>query len=136
LDSLKFQLRENDYVIGDHKIGGNAQTISRNRWLHHTSFLWDYNIENMNYLKLPKKKPNYRGERDHHNFLSKLCTHISSKDELQNSILSSISNSYDIDEISFDTFYSYIEQLLANRSIDTLAKSIKVDTVDLRNLIQ
>ncbi|XP_031377275.1 uncharacterized protein LOC116192774 isoform X2 [Punica granatum] len=37
-----FRLRENDYVFGDRKFGGNAQSITKRRWLHHTSFLWDY----------------------------------------------------------------------------------------------
>ncbi|WZZ65820.1 hypothetical protein YC2023_077190 [Brassica napus] len=37
-----FQLRENsfgisDYVFGDRKSGGNSQSITRNRWIHHTS---------------------------------------------------------------------------------------------------
>lgn len=49
-----------DYVFGDRKFGGNAQSIIRNRWIHHTSFLWDYNVRNMAYLKLPSKVPQYR----------------------------------------------------------------------------
>lgn len=40
-----FRLRENDYVVGERKVGGNAQSISKNRWLHHTSFLWDFRGE-------------------------------------------------------------------------------------------
>ncbi|KAL0898387.1 hypothetical protein Bca101_082348 [Brassica carinata] len=55
-----FQLRENDYVFGDRKFGGNAQSITRNRWIHHTSFLWDYSVSNMAYLKLPSRVPQYR----------------------------------------------------------------------------
>ena len=42
-----FRLRENDFVIGDKKIGGNAQYIKKQRWLHHTSFLWDYSEKKM-----------------------------------------------------------------------------------------
>ncbi|PNX77271.1 lipoate-protein ligase A-like protein [Trifolium pratense] len=55
-----FQLRENDYAFGDRKFGGNAQSITKNRWIHHTSFLWDYEVKNMSYLKLPAKAPKYR----------------------------------------------------------------------------
>ncbi|XP_021887953.1 uncharacterized protein LOC110807211 isoform X2 [Carica papaya] len=55
-----FQLRENDYVFGDRKFGGNAQSITKSRWLHHTSFLWDYEVGNMGYLKLPVRAPKYR----------------------------------------------------------------------------
>ena len=49
-----------DYVFGTHKFGGNAQSITKNRWIHHTSFLWDYDVRNMAYLKLPKRAPEYR----------------------------------------------------------------------------
>jgi len=47
-------------VFGDRKFGGNAQSITKNRWVHHTSFLWDYDVKNMSYLKLPAKVPQYR----------------------------------------------------------------------------
>jgi len=67
-----FALRENDYVLGERKVGGNSQSIVKDAWLHHTSFLWDYEEENMSYLTLPSKKPDYRGERDHDEFLLKL----------------------------------------------------------------
>lgn len=49
-----------DYVFGNHKFGGNAQAITNKRWLHHTSFLWDYDQRNMLALKNPSKQPKYR----------------------------------------------------------------------------
>uniref|UniRef100_A0A7N0VFV4 BPL/LPL catalytic domain-containing protein n=1 Tax=Kalanchoe fedtschenkoi TaxID=63787 RepID=A0A7N0VFV4_KALFE len=55
-----FNLRENDYVFGNLKFGGNAQSITKNRWVHHTSFLWDFEEKNMSYLKHPAKAPDYR----------------------------------------------------------------------------
>lgn len=64
-----FQLRENDYVIGERKCGGNAQYIQKKRWVHHTSFLWDYAPSNMDYLLLPSKRPIYRQDRCHTDFL-------------------------------------------------------------------
>ncbi|KAL3805624.1 hypothetical protein HJC23_005868 [Cyclotella cryptica] len=67
-----FQLRENDYVLGEKKMGGNAQSIVSSGFLHHTSFLWDYDHNNMEYLTLPEKRPNYRGNRSHNDFLIKL----------------------------------------------------------------
>lgn len=67
-----FSLRENDYVMGERKMGGNAQSIVKDGWLHHTSFLWDYDQENMQYLLLPSKRPDYRGDRSHDDFLVKL----------------------------------------------------------------
>lgn len=71
-DLPSFSLRENDYVLGERKVGGNAQSIVNGAWLHHTSFLWDYDQENMAYLTIPQKKPEYRGDRNHDDFLVKL----------------------------------------------------------------
>jgi len=68
----KFQLRENDYVLGERKMGGNAQSIVSGGFLHHTSFLWDFDNTNMEYLTIPEKRPDYRGNRSHDDFLAKL----------------------------------------------------------------
>ncbi len=87
-----FQLRENDYALGDKKIGGNAQYIQKKRWLLHTSFLWDYSIEKMNYLLLPAKRPAYRQERSHGDFLSPLRPHFPSKERLIHSIVQQARN--------------------------------------------
>ncbi|CAN0908910.1 Inactive lipoate--protein ligase 2 [Linum grandiflorum] len=67
-----FHLRENDYVFGDRKFGGNAQSITKSRWVHHTSFLWDYEDWNMEYLKLPSRAPGYRLARDHTEFVCRM----------------------------------------------------------------
>ena len=61
-DPLTFRLRENDYVLGDRKVGGNAQSVGSGGFLHHTSFLWDWDDANMDYLVLPQKRPAYRGD--------------------------------------------------------------------------
>ncbi len=53
-------------------MGGNAQSNVKDGWLHHTSFLWDYDKANMGYLTLPDKRPEYRQDRPHHDFLCKL----------------------------------------------------------------
>lgn len=67
-----FVLRENDYAFGNRKFGGNAQSITKNRWIHHTSFLWDYEIKNMAYLKHPKRVPEYRQARNHSDFICRM----------------------------------------------------------------
>ncbi|XP_074280445.1 uncharacterized protein LOC141605529 [Silene latifolia] len=67
-----FKLRENDYVFGNRKFGGNAQSITKNRWIHHTSFLWDYDDRNMTYLKNPKRAPDYRLARNHSDFICRM----------------------------------------------------------------
>uniref|UniRef100_A0A2P2KE46 Uncharacterized protein LOC103409756 n=1 Tax=Rhizophora mucronata TaxID=61149 RepID=A0A2P2KE46_RHIMU len=49
-----------DYVFGDCKFGRNAQSITKTRWMHHSSFIWNYEIRNMAYLKIPARAPKYR----------------------------------------------------------------------------
>lgn len=70
-----FALRDHDYVLGDRKIGGNAQAVSRERWVHHTSFLWEAKAERLALLRLPAKRPAYRGDRAHGDFLTLLADH-------------------------------------------------------------
>ena len=41
---------------GDYQFGGNAQAITKGRWLHHTSFLWSFDPANMLYLQMPEKR--------------------------------------------------------------------------------
>ncbi|CAH9120980.1 unnamed protein product [Cuscuta epithymum] len=82
----EFALRENDYVFGSHKFGGNAQSITKNRWIHHTSFLWDYAIHNMGYLKLPKRAPDYRQARGHLDFICSMKDYISRPDFISRTI--------------------------------------------------
>ncbi|GAB4860912.1 hypothetical protein Ancab_036073 [Ancistrocladus abbreviatus] len=73
-----FRLHENDYVFGDRKFGGNAQSITnKHRWIHHTSFLWDYDVRNMTYLKVPTRAPNYRLARDHLEFICRMRDYLS-----------------------------------------------------------
>ncbi|GFR48155.1 hypothetical protein Agub_g9990 [Astrephomene gubernaculifera] len=73
-----FTLRENDYVVGSGlKVGGNAQAITGRRWLHHTSFLWDYQREHMALLRQPAKAPKYRQGRQHGEFVTRLCDVLS-----------------------------------------------------------
>ena len=67
-----FALREHDYCLSDLKVGGNAQTISRDRWVHHTSFLWSFSEARMGLLRLPEKRPEYRRDRPHGEFLTTL----------------------------------------------------------------
>ncbi|XP_028803440.1 uncharacterized protein LOC114758554 isoform X3 [Neltuma alba] len=81
-----FHLRENDYVFGDRKFGGNAQSIIKHRWVHHTSFLWDYEVKNMAYLKLPAKVPNYRLARGHTDFVCRMKEFLPRSEFVQRTI--------------------------------------------------
>jgi lipoate-protein ligase A len=75
------KLRENDFVIGEKKCGGNALYIKKDRWLVHTSFLWDYDPSRMALLKHPAKTPKYREGRSHEEFICRLSDHLEDRDE-------------------------------------------------------
>lgn len=91
-----FALKENDYVLGNLKCGGNAQYLRKDRWLHHTTFLWDFEDANMNYLLHPKKAPKYRAGRSHLEFLCRLKTHIPSKEAMISQIKTYLGKEYQI----------------------------------------
>lgn len=85
-----FHYREHDYVIGEYKCGGNAQYLRRDRFVHHTSFLWDYNKERMACLKQPPKMPSYRAARRHSDFLCRLCDFFPTQDDFIHRIESAL----------------------------------------------
>jgi len=74
-----FALKERDYLIGDRKCGGNAQYFTKKKWLHHTSFLFDFEEKNMDYLHFPPQTPMYRQKRSHKDFLTKLKNYFPDK---------------------------------------------------------
>ncbi|XP_031474398.1 uncharacterized protein LOC116246709 isoform X1 [Nymphaea colorata] len=103
----KFNLRENDYCFGDHKFGGNAQSITKSRWVHHTSFLWDFDTHNMSYLTYPLKTPKYRLERNHIDFLCPMRSILLSRSEFIRKTISVLENHFcvkpmELDEIKTD----------------------------------
>lgn len=73
-----FKANENDFIIDNKKIAGNAKYIKKDRFLIHTSFLLDYEIEKINkYLLIPLKAPIYRNNRSHNEFLIPLKSFFS-----------------------------------------------------------
>lgn len=102
LDHPEFSLREHDYVMGERKFGGNAQYLRKNRWLHHTTFLWDYIKERMDLLLHPKKTPAYRAARSHEDFITKLCEHFPSKEKFVDRLKEVIKARYRGEEIALD----------------------------------
>ncbi|RHY51989.1 hypothetical protein DYB30_004309 [Aphanomyces astaci] len=95
-----FALREDDYVLGDRKFAGNAQSIGKDRWLHHTSFLWDYSAVNMKYLQNPAKQPKYRAQRDHSDFLCKLKDVVGSQDDLFAAFSDQLERHFDVTPVT------------------------------------
>ena len=98
-DPHPFTLQENDYVIGQQKCGGNAQFICKQRWLHHSSFLWDYCPTKMNYLLIPPKMPAYRQKRSHQDFLCRLRDYWSDKQQFKEQFLNLLSANFPIQHI-------------------------------------
>lgn len=94
--SASFQLRENDYVFGERKWGGNAQSIIKGRWLHHSSLLWDYQPRMMEYLLLPPKTPAYREQRSHDDFLCRLKEHWGDCRQLQTEIVKQLAVHFNV----------------------------------------
>lgn len=71
------RLHQNDFVIGERKCAGNAQMITKERFVHHICLLWDYKKERMDYLQMPKRQPDYRSQRTHCAFLYPLKNEVS-----------------------------------------------------------
>lgn len=109
LDS-DFLLRENDYVFGEHKFGGNAQYLRKGRWLHHTTFLWEYNSKHMEYLKIPSKAPKYREGRDHADFLCKLSQRIPEKKCFFDRVYAQLSENFEVKSVSLDDVVPILDQ--------------------------
>ena len=62
-----------DLSIGDKKISGTAQARKRCGMLHHMTLLVNFNLDDIQtYLREPEKRPDYRGERTHRNFVTTL----------------------------------------------------------------
>ncbi|KAK5576075.1 hypothetical protein RB653_007213 [Dictyostelium firmibasis] len=113
-EQIDFSLQENDYAFGKLKFGGNAQSFSKHKFLHHTSFLYDFKDDHMMAcLKQPDKIPEYRRNRDHLSFLCKLKDRYQSKDHIINNLLKTINNlptSPSIKEVTLEE----AEQFLSN----------------------
>lgn len=100
--ALKMSLQENDYVSGNRKFGGNAQYLRKQRWLHHSSLLWDFDLNNMDYLLIPPKMPAYRQQRNHSAFLCRLRDFFTSKEEFKTQFFNTIEEKFYVKKISLD----------------------------------
>ena len=106
---VTFDLRDNDYILDNLKIGGNAQSIIKDRWVHHTSFLWSYVPENMQYLLMPKKQPEYRENRSHLDFLDTISRHIDKQETFEQKLLDSAGAVYEVQEQSIDDVLQLVQ---------------------------
>ncbi|KAF3952490.1 hypothetical protein CMV_021958 [Castanea mollissima] len=132
-----FHLRENDYVFGDRKFGGNAPSITKNRWIHHTSFLWDYEVRNMAYLKLPARVPEYRLARGHLEFICRMKDYLSRSVFIDRTIeaakthFSVRSTDLEAIETTANTKFCPSTKLLTMQELETVAKFASQSKVSL-----
>lgn len=117
-----FKLNENDYAFNDKKIGGNALYIRKDRWLLHTSFLWDFDINKINLLKHPPKVPSYRNKRSHGDFLTKLKDYYLDINFLRDSFLHTLHHQFDI-HLKLD----YLPQNYLQKEYRRSLKDLKID---------
>lgn len=108
--SLEFGLRENDYVFNNRKFGGNAQYLSKQRWLHHSSLLWDFTPSNMDYLLLPPKMPAYREKRGHTEFLCRLRDLHTEKGQLHKNIVNALEQRFRLEEVTLDEIQEIVKR--------------------------
>jgi lipoate---protein ligase len=97
---IPFSLQENDYTFEDKKIGGNAQYLRKARWLHHSSFLWDFFPGRMAYLKMPPKMPAYRKQRQHFDFLCKMKDYLPGPQTFFDQLIDTLSEQFIIHPVS------------------------------------
>ena len=93
---FSFELKENDYALQGKKWGGNAQSIIKNRWLHHSSLLWDYCPEKMEYLHMPAKTPAYRQKRSHADFLCRLESYFPQQETFLGELIQQLEMHFDL----------------------------------------
>ena len=105
-----FQIKENDYVIHNKKCGGNAQYLKKERCVHHTTFLWDFDSRQMQLLKFPPKVPSYRLERSHDDFLIRMKEFFVDKDRIVKGIAIELQNRFKVCKVALQDLLPLQEQ--------------------------
>ena len=104
-----FELRANDYCVGDMKFGGNAQSISGKRWLHHTSLLWDYDPARMALLQSPPRQPEYRQNRSHEKFVQGLHASLPCRAAFGRALVDAASEHFELEETTLEDALPVLE---------------------------
>jgi len=64
-----------DLAIEGHKFSGNSMRCKRNHILYHGTLLYDFPLQQIStFLQMPPRQPDYRQEREHHDFITNLDT--------------------------------------------------------------
>jgi lipoate-protein ligase A len=135
LHGTSFRLRENDYAMEDKKCGGNAQYFRKERWLHHSSWLWDFSLDKMDYLLHPPRVPCYRQGRSHEEFLCRLKEHFSSKELFVSRTLGALCKRFVLEERSLEECLP-IKALPHRKTTELLKGYGKEEKVAEESLIQ
>lgn len=98
----KLCLEEQDYVLDGQKIGGNAQSFSKGRLVHHSSFLWSWKEERMAMLSMPQRQPAYRAQRGHSAFCNQISKYFPSKDAFISALFDCAESHFACREGSFE----------------------------------
>ena len=61
-----------------------------------SSYIWNIHLFFHFAVKMPKKRPEYRADRDHLDFLSSLKDHLPSIDDFEEKVKSQLSEHYDV----------------------------------------
>lgn len=115
-----FSLIENDYCVGEKKAGGNAQYLTKNRWLHHTSFLWDFAPQKMKLLSYPPKTPSYRKGRSHLDFLTTLSNCFTSKEFFLENVKNELLRRFSVFEITYEQCLPYLVRPHRKQSMEVI----------------
>ncbi|QVE48676.1 lipoate--protein ligase family protein [Chlamydia crocodili] len=106
-----FSVNENDYTLGEKKIAGNAQYIQKSRWVHHSTFLWDIDIDKLKrYLPIPQKQPSYRKQRLHQDFLTTIRPWFPTKESFFNKLKASVDSIFLWGTLSEDELKDILEK--------------------------
>jgi lipoate-protein ligase A len=77
--------------------------LSKDRFVHHTSFLWDFSPNNMDYLLLPKKRPEYRRDRSHEEFLCRLKDLVPTAEDLIQALKKELVKRFELCSFALDS---------------------------------
>ncbi|KAF3449071.1 hypothetical protein FNV43_RR09795 [Rhamnella rubrinervis] len=113
------------YVFGNCKFGGNAQSITKNWWIHYTSFFWDYDVRNMAYLEHPKRVPKYRLARNHLEFTCRMKDYMP-REVFIDKTVEALETKFSLRTIEFealelDAKFSPSTKLLLRHELETMA---------------
>jgi lipoate-protein ligase A len=104
------QLHDHDFSIDDQKVGGNAQSFSKDRILHHISFLWSWDQERMSLLHIPSRQPSYRKGRSHHHFCHKLASFFPTKHDLVQALISCVEQKFQTISVSLQEAQGFLQK--------------------------